>query len=98
VAEREAELGVDLDAAALDQVAARVARRLVPTFTALHYGAPAYGQLRQAAPAEIRGGAEDESEMGVWRHLFQPKRERNLAIRLEEYLRFGLEAGVFFES
>jgi hypothetical protein len=70
----------------------------VPSFTALRYGAPAYAQLRQAAPAEIRTGASDEGEMGAWHQLFQPQRETNLAIRLEEYLRFGLEAGVFFET
>ena len=55
-------------------------------------------QLRRAAPEEIRRGASDEGEMGAWHLLFQPQRETNLRIRLEEYLRFGLEAGVFFET
>ena len=36
--------------------------------------------------------------MGAYHLLFQPQREANLRIRLEEYLRFGLEAGVFFET
>ena len=69
-----------------------------PSFTALRASHPAYCQLREAAPREIRAGASDESEMGAYHQLFQPQREANLRIRLEEYLRFGLEAGMFFET
>ncbi len=98
VAAREEELGTELTPAEKGQFAARVARWLLPSFTALRYGAPAYAQLREVAPAEIRTGASDEGEMGAWHQLFQPQRETNLAIRLEEYLRFGLEAGVFYET
>jgi hypothetical protein len=32
--------------------------------------------------------------MGAFCHLKQPQRESNLQIRLEEYLPFGLEAGL----
>ena len=32
--------------------------------------------------------------MGVYHLLFQPQRERNLRERLDEYVRFGLEAGL----
>jgi hypothetical protein len=32
--------------------------------------------------------------MGVFHNLFTALRERNLGIRLSEYLRLGLEAGV----
>ena len=46
-----------------------------------------------AAPREIRTGADDESEMGAFHLLHAPQREANLRIRLEEYLRFSLEAG-----
>lgn len=70
--------------------------RLVPSFTTLQYGQPAYGQLRLGSPVEIRTGAEDGSEMGAFSHLKQPQRESNLRIRLEEYLPFGLEAGTIF--
>jgi hypothetical protein len=34
--------------------------------------------------------------MGVFNHLQQPQREANLRAALEEYLRFGLEAGLFY--
>jgi hypothetical protein len=36
--------------------------------------------------------------MGAFHDLFQPQRETNLKVRLEEYLRFGLEAGSFYET
>ena len=67
-------------------------------FTSLRYGDPAYGQLRGTTDQAIRTGAEDEGEMGVLRSLSQPQRETNLRIRLDEYLRLGLRAGVFFAS
>lgn len=57
---------------------------------------PAYVLLPSHAPAAVRRGADDEGEMGAL-HLTQlPRREAHLRTRLEEYLRFGLEAGVFF--
>lgn len=71
---------------------------VVPHFTSLRYGEAAYGQLRQATDVSIRTGAEDGGEMGVLHALFQPQRETNLRIRLEEYLRFGLRAGFFYAS
>jgi hypothetical protein len=33
--------------------------------------------------------------MGAFHALYQPQREANVALRLDEYLRFGLEAGIF---
>jgi hypothetical protein len=70
----------------------------LPYFTSLRYGDPGYGQLRHATDKSIRQGADDEGEMGVMHALFQPQRESNLLIRLEEYLRFGLHAGVFYAT
>jgi hypothetical protein len=67
-------------------------------FTSQHYGDAAYGQLGERCSDEIKQGAEDEAEMGAFHDLFQPQRETNLRVRLEEYLRFGLEAGIFYES
>ena len=69
---------------------------VAPIFTSLRYGDPGYCQLARHTPDEIRRGAEDESEMGVFSSLQQPQREENLRIRLDEYLRAGLEAGIFF--
>lgn len=73
--------------------------RVQPQFTSiLRYGDPAYGQLSDRCPLEIRQGADDESEMGAFHDLFQPQRTTNLRIRLDEYLRFGLEAGIVYAT
>lgn len=74
------------------------ARQLSPRFTSLNYGQPAYGQLSISTSESIRRGADDESEMGAFHHLYAPQRDRNLRIRLREYLRVGLEAGLLYES
>ena len=71
---------------------------LRPQFTSLRYGDPGYAQLLAATPAAIRTGADDEGEIGVMHPLAQPQREANLRIRLDEYLRFGLAAGVFYAT
>ena len=78
--------------------AAADALRVQPQFTSERYGVPGYGQLSDRCAVEIRTGADDESEMGVFHDLFNPQRETNLNVRLEEYLRFGLEAGIFHAS
>ena len=69
-----------------------------PHFTSLRFGDPGYAQLRATTPEAIMRGADDEGEMGVAHYLFQPQREANLRIRLDEYLRFGLEAGPIYAS
>jgi hypothetical protein len=74
------------------------ATRVRPTFTSLRYGDAGYGQLSSRCAAEIRRGADDDAEMGAFHHLYQPQREANLRARLDEYLRFGLEAGIFYAS
>lgn len=84
--------------AELDAIAAAVAARVVPGWTSLRYGDPGYGQLLHGTPREIRAGADDESEMGLTHLLYQPQREANLRIRLDEYLGVGLEAGLIFET
>ena len=68
---------------------------VLPQFTSLRYGDAAYLQLRGTTPSAIRTGADDEGEIGVMHALMQPQREANLRVRLDEYLRFGLAAGVF---
>jgi len=67
-------------------------------FTSLRFGAPGYCQLSSACDLSIRRGADDESEIGVFHDLFQPQRESDLHTRLDEFLRFGMEAGIFYAS
>ncbi len=96
-AEKAAEaLGVPFGDAERDAIAARVRRRLVPAYTSHEYGDPFYVQLHLSSPKEIATGAEDGSEMGAYCHLKQPQREANLRVRLDEYLPFGLEAGLMY--
>ncbi|MEO7701871.1 MAG: hypothetical protein ABIZ04_21810 [Opitutus sp.] len=71
--------------------------RVAPLFNSLRFGEPGYAQLSEHTAAEIFSGADDESEMGVFHDLFEPQRIANVRVRLDEYLRFGLEAGIFFE-
>lgn len=74
------------------------ANRVRPIFTSLRYGDPGYCQLSLSCAEEIRRGADDEAEMGAFHDLFQSQKESNLRVRLDEYLRFGLEAGIFYAN
>ncbi len=78
-----------------DAIRNEVLNWLLPAFTSLHFSEAAYGQLSDGCPEQIRTGADDESEMGAFHDLFARQRETNLRTRLDEYLRFGLEAGIF---
>lgn len=69
-----------------------------PVFTSLQYGDAGYCQLAGQCSVEITTGADSGAEIGVFYSLNQPQREANLRIRLDEYLRFGLEAGIFYGS
>ncbi|MCZ6676911.1 MAG: phage tail protein [Candidatus Poribacteria bacterium] len=73
-----------------------VLKLLVPLFTSTQYGDPSYGQLHVNCPQQIRTGAEDDSEMGVFSLLKQTYREANLRPVLEEYLPLGLSAEIFY--
>jgi hypothetical protein len=74
------------------------ALRVQPQFTAERYGHPAYCQVSGRTAIEIRSGADDEAEMGAFHDLYAAQRQTNVQVRLEEYLRFGLEAGIFYAS
>lgn len=86
------ESAADLDAKEVQLLYAR----LRPDFTSSRYGEAAFAQLGRSCAAEIRTGADDGAEMGVFNSLKQPQREANLRSALDEYLRVGLEAGIFF--
>jgi hypothetical protein len=69
-----------------------------PQHTSLRFGDPAFGQLDRVTHDAVRTGADDESEIGATHELHQPQRETNLRLRLDEYLRFGLQAGFFYAT
>jgi hypothetical protein len=80
-----------------DADAATAARqRIVPAFVSRRFGDAAWAQLDLQGPPEIAAGAANGAEMGGYRLLMQPMRLANLRASLDEYLRFGLEAGFFF--
>jgi hypothetical protein len=70
--------------------------RIRPSFTLARYGTPAYAQLAQGCPEEIRAGAEDGSEMRAFAALQQPQREADLRARLDEYVPYALETAPVF--
>lgn len=78
------------------QASAHDTKRLEPRFTSTRYGDPGYCQLSQRTASEIWQGADNRSEMGAFRRLYQWQREVNLRTRLDEYLRFGFERNIFY--
>lgn len=72
--------------------------RVRPRFNSVRYSTPAYCQLAESCAQEITRGADDESEMGVFHHLYQPQRAANLRVRLDEYLPAGMDVGIIFSS
>jgi hypothetical protein len=67
-----------------------------PAFRSERYGSPFYPRLSDHCAPEIRAGADDESEMGVFHDLYEPQRAANLRARLDEYTPAGVDAGLLF--
>jgi hypothetical protein len=67
-----------------------------PVFTSKHFGDPAYAQLSERCPLDIRGGASHGSEIGAFHELHTPQAEANIPSVLDEYLPAGLQARVFY--
>jgi hypothetical protein len=74
----------------------REAARVIPAFNSVYYSTPAYCQLADNCAPEIKRGADDESEMGVFQDLFQPQREANLRARLDDFTPAGNETGIIY--
>ncbi|MUL34953.1 hypothetical protein [Gloeocapsopsis dulcis] len=72
--------------------------RVRPQFNSTRYGTPTYCQLAAACAEEIKHGADDESEMGVFHDLYQPQREINLRTRLNEYTPVSMEVGMIYAT
>lgn len=79
-----------------DKPAAEI--RVTPIFTSVTHGDAGYAQLHTACPEQISAGGEDGGEMGAFQLLQQRRREANLRMRLDEYLPFGLRAGIIHIS
>lgn len=82
-----------LDGAAPAEVPSILAA-MVPSFQSLEPAHYAYALLGPRAPVEILEGANDGAAMGAMGFLMRPQRWANARVALDEYLRFGLEAGL----
>ena len=94
--ERAEELGLDTVADLPLDEKIRIINPVQPAFTSVLYGHHGYCQLSYYCPLEIKNGAEDFTEMGVFNYLKQPQRETNLQIAMDEYLNLGLKAGLIY--
>ncbi len=81
-----------------DTLIERERLRVEPEFNSTHYGTPTYCQLADACACEVKRGADDESEMGVFHDLYQPQRLANLCTRLGEYTPAGMNAELVFAT
>lgn len=70
----------------------------LPRFMTLRYGFAAYAQLATSAGASLQNGADDQGQPGAFHSLYQPQRQTDLTVRLNEYLRTSLDAGIFYDS
>jgi hypothetical protein len=66
-----------------------------PQFTSTHPDHPGYAQLRDACPKEIRYGASNGAEMGVFNARQANRRAANLKHMLADYLPLGQKIGLF---
>jgi len=68
-----------------------------PQFVSLTYGRPSYCLLSGDTPTAIWNGADNDSQMGVYYFIQETEAVRNVQLRAQEYVPFGLEVGVFLE-
>ena len=69
-----------------------------PYFFSLRYGLPGYVKLLPSTDDTIRRGADDGGEMGAFHFLLAPQRERDVLIRLQEYMPLNLEFGLIYQN
>jgi hypothetical protein len=70
--------------------------RVQPQFNSMRYGTPTYCQLADTCAEEIKHGADDESEMGVFHNLYQFQKAANLRTRLDEYTPADMQASIIY--
>jgi hypothetical protein len=70
---------------------------LQPHFVTLRYGHPSYALLSGDVPMAVWTGADNGSQIGVYKSLEETEAVRNVQLRTPEFLPFNLEAGVFLE-
>ncbi|HWB75184.1 MAG TPA: hypothetical protein VG755_09515 [Nannocystaceae bacterium] len=76
----------------------RITATVRPELESLDPADPGYAWLAEGSARELRIGSEHHAEIGAAEHLRWAIREANLRAALRQYFRFGLEAGLFFET
>lgn len=87
---------IALASATTDQERARILARFRPQYRSRDPLSSGFLLLADGVPVEIRQLAEDGGEPGCWNHLQHETRVTNLRNALPQFLRFGLESGLFF--
>ncbi len=87
-----------LSPAEKERLSQDIIRRAAPSFESTRYGLPNYMRLTSCAALEIKKGADDEAEMGVYHDLFEPQRLSLLTRRLEEFVPASTDSAVIFAS
>ncbi len=77
---------------------ASIRARMMPSFASTVYGHPGYMQPSVSCATEILTGAENGDAMGATNLVRHSLREANLRFAIEEYLRAGMEAGIFISD
>jgi hypothetical protein len=86
------DLALNPSVGTVDPVAVRA--RVRPVFASDRLGDPAFGQLADRCAVELTAGSSTQSDMGAFASLQRAQREANVGVALDEYLRFGLTAGL----
>lgn len=71
---------------------------VAPVFNSRRFGRAQYGQLHLVCPTRIRQGAEDGAEVGALHLALAALREKNLGVKLDEYLPVGLTPALIYVS
>jgi hypothetical protein len=69
-----------------------------PVFSSTRFGDAGYTWLAASAPHDLRRGAENGGEIGVWNAALVPIKEESLRRKVEEYLPFGLNPMLIRET
>lgn len=62
------------------------------------FGQPSYMRITELAPIELRTGAENHCEMGVYNRLIEPIKLADLRAKLEEFMPFDLIEQIDLEN
>ena len=62
------------------------------------FGEPGCGVLDLTSSKAIREGAEDDGEMGAYHHLYHSAQLRAVKLKLRDFLPFGQEIAIRYDS